>query len=525
MTEPTGTAKPLVFVTLGTDHHPFDRLVRWVDGWLEGGGDERARCFVQTGPTARPRLAEATDYLAYDEMRRSVDEAATIVTHGGPGSISIATSSGKRPIVVPRRKSLGEHVDDHQLAFTRRIAAHGEIELAESEEAFRAALERSLRSETPMTPSDAPGSREAVRRFEELVDDLLADRNAEGEPAPAARAGGRMVSPQAVRVLYVGGAGRSGSTLLDLMLGQVPGFFAAGELKYIWSRGARDNQLCGCGRPFRECPFWSAVGERAFGGWDRVDLDEMLRLEQSVDRHLFIPLMWRPGLRPRYAAEFERFAAVAGRLYEAIANVSGAEVIVDSTKRPSTAFLLANVPSLDLRFVQLVRDSRGVAFSWSKRVKRPEVTEHVDFMPRYDSLRAGGRWMANNSLFHVLERVGVQGMRTRYESLVAAPRREVERIARHARLEVAPEALGFLDGGTLEVKENHVVAGNPLRFERTSLQLSVDDEWRTRMARRQRSFVLLLTWPLLARYGYLGDTSNKGKDGPRGGMDVGDSRS
>jgi hypothetical protein len=235
--------------------------------------------------------------------------------------------------------------------------------------------------------------------------------------------------------------------------------------------------------------------------------------------------MWRPGLRPRYAAEFERFAAVAGRLYEAIANVSGAQVIVDSTKRPSTAFLLANVPSLDLRFVQLVRDSRGVAFSWSKHVKRPEVTEHVDFMPRYDSLRAGGRWMANNSLFHVLELVGVQGMRTRYESLVAAPRREVERIARHARLEVEPEALGFLDGGTLEVKENHVVAGNPLRFERTSLQLSVDDEWRTRMARRQRSFVLLLTWPLLARYGYLGDTSSKGEDGPRGGKDVEDSRS
>jgi UDP-N-acetylglucosamine transferase subunit ALG13 len=190
MTKPTSTAKPLVFVTLGTDHHPFDRLVRWVDEWLEAGGDERARCLVQTGPTARPRLAEATDYLAYDEMRRAVDEAATVVTHGGPGSISIATSLGKRPIVVPRLKSLGEHVDDHQLAFARRIAAHGKIELAESEEAFRAALVRSLRTATPTTPSEAPGWGEAVQHFEELVDDLLADHSAAGEPAPAVRAGG-----------------------------------------------------------------------------------------------------------------------------------------------------------------------------------------------------------------------------------------------------------------------------------------------------------------------------------------------
>jgi UDP-N-acetylglucosamine transferase subunit ALG13 len=177
MSNSTDKRKPLVFVTLGTDHHPFERLVRWVDGWLEEGGDEQARCFIQTGASPRPRLAEATDYLGYDEMRRAVDEAATVVTHGGPGSISMATSLGKRPIVVPRLESLGEHVDDHQLAFTRRMAAHGVIELAESEEAFRAALVLSLRSETPTTPSEAAGSREAVQRFEELVDDLLADRS------------------------------------------------------------------------------------------------------------------------------------------------------------------------------------------------------------------------------------------------------------------------------------------------------------------------------------------------------------
>jgi UDP-N-acetylglucosamine transferase subunit ALG13 len=520
MTELTERKKALVFVTVGTDHHPFDRLIRWIDGWLAAGGGERARCLVQTGRSERPRLAEATDYLAYDEMKGAVDEAAAVITHGGPGSISLSMSLGKRPIVVPRQRSLGEHVDDHQVAFARRMAAEGTIELAETEEVFRAALERSLQSTAEATPSEAPKPVEAVRRFEELVGKLMEDGRAGAkQPSPAARTV-EGLGHRSVCVLYVGGAGRSGSTLLDLMLGQVPGCFAVGELKYIWKRGVRDNELCGCGQPFHSCSFWSAVGERAFGGWHHVDVEEVLELERSVDSHRFIPLMWRPGLRPRYGSRFERYAALVARLYEGIADVSGAEVIVDSTKRPSTAFLLASVPGVDLRLAQLVRDSRGVAFSWSKRVKRPEVTEHVDFMPRYDSLRAGARWMANNSLLHGLAMLGVPGIRIRYESLIAAPRREVARVLSHVGLAVEPEALSFLDGSELEAKTNHVVAGNPVRLERKSLELSLDDAWRTQMDRRQRFLVLLLTWPLLLRYGYLGGTSGTHTSGDPMAHDV-----
>jgi UDP-N-acetylglucosamine transferase subunit ALG13 len=490
--------KPLVFVTVGTDHHPFDRLMRWVDAWLADGGAERARCLVQRGRSARPRLAESTDYLGYDDMRRAVEDAAAVVTHAGPGSVALSTSVGRRPIVVPRQKSLGEHVDDHQVAFARRIADANAIELAESEDAFRAALDRSLSASTVHAPRRAGKPVEAVRRFEQLVGDLTGDgKKAASAPARAEEA---PLSRRPVRVLYIGGAGRSGSTLLDLVLGQIPGVFAAGELKYIWERGVRDNRLCGCGERFHSCPFWTAVGERAFGGWSGIDVDELLDLERAVDSHVRIPLMRWPGLWPPYASRFEQFIQVATRLYTAIAEVSNAAVVVDSTKRPSSAFLLSRIPALDLRFVQLVRDSRGVAFSWSKRVKRPDAP---GFMPRYDPVRASARWIGNNSLFPVLARLGVPGVRIRYEALVTAPKREIERIVRHSGAAVAAEALDFLDESTIELKPNHIVAGNPLRLERARLQLRLDDAWRTRMSARERSLVLLLTWPLLLRYGYL----------------------
>ena len=78
------------------------------------------------------------------------------------------------------------------------------------------------------------------------------------------------------QVLYVGGWGRSGSTLLSHLLGRLPEMVAVGELRYVWQAGVSGNELCGCGQPFDECPFWVAVGEEAFGGWDKIDLDEVL---------------------------------------------------------------------------------------------------------------------------------------------------------------------------------------------------------------------------------------------------------
>src|SRR5207253_253895 len=98
-----------------------------------------------------------------------------------------------------------------------------------------------------------------------------------------------MAHDDKLRVLAIAGWGRCGSTLLDLMLGQVPGFVSAGEVRELWLRGCRENRPCGCGAPFADCSFWSAVGERAFGGWDQLDLERLLRVRYAVDRPWRIP--------------------------------------------------------------------------------------------------------------------------------------------------------------------------------------------------------------------------------------------
>jgi hypothetical protein len=288
------------------------------------------------------------------------------------------------------------------------------------------------------------------------------------------------------------------------MLGELPGFVSTGEVRFIWQRGLVENRLCGCGEPFRECPFWRSVGEEAFGGWDALDAEEVVALDRAVNRHRYIPLLLAPRLSRGFEARLQRYVDILGALYAAIERVSGGACIVDSTKDPPFAFLLERVPTIDLRIVHLVRDSRGVAFSWTKQVRRPEKDEVVRFMDTYHPVEMGVRWVVYNACFHLLGRLGVPRLMTRYEEVVASPRREIERMVALAGADVDREAFDFLNGRRVELGVHHTISGNPMRFQRGAIELAVDEEWRSRLSPVHRRMVSLFTFPLLVRYGYLG---------------------
>lgn len=313
---------------------------------------------------------------------------------------------------------------------------------------------------------------------------------------------GSQTAPQPVRVLYIGGLGRSGSTLLDRMLGQIPGLFSAGEIRDLWQRSLKENLLCGCGEPFRECPVWSEVGRRAYGGWDNVDPDEVLTLVRSVDRHALLPLLLKPGLWPPFARKVQRYAEILAPLFQSIADVAGGATIIDSSKAPSTAFLLRHVPGVQLSLVHLVRDSRGVAYSWTKKVARPDAPGREMYMHRYHPPRIAFRWMTRNMMMEMLGRMGIPEVRVRYETLIREPREELGRLLQGLGTPFRPGDLSFVSDGKVTLHPNHTVMGNPMRMEQGVVQLRLDEQWRTALGRRQRGMVTAMTKPLLRRYGY-----------------------
>lgn len=111
----------MIFVTVGTHEQPFDRLVQKVDE-LKRDGVIREDVFIQTGfSTYEPKHCRWSKLIPYEDMVKYVQQARIVITHGGPASFLMPLQIGKTPIVVPRQKQFGEHVNDHQVNFARAI--------------------------------------------------------------------------------------------------------------------------------------------------------------------------------------------------------------------------------------------------------------------------------------------------------------------------------------------------------------------------------------------------------------------
>ncbi len=159
-------------MTLGTDHHPFGRLVTWVDAWA--AAHPGTRCVVQHGPAPAPSHAEGHTFVAFDDLRRLLAEATVVVGHAGPGTVVDARAVGRLPVIVPRLAAHGEVVDDHQLAFGRWMHERGRAVLVEDEGALHARIDEALASPSAYAVDQAdPAAEEAVRRVGELIDGLF----------------------------------------------------------------------------------------------------------------------------------------------------------------------------------------------------------------------------------------------------------------------------------------------------------------------------------------------------------------
>jgi hypothetical protein len=307
--------------------------------------------------------------------------------------------------------------------------------------------------------------------------------------------------PDQVRVLFIGGYGRSGSTLLDRLLGQIEGFVSVGELRNLWEEGVKQNLLCGCGSPTKECPFWTQVLEHAFGPISKIDVDRLIYLRSRFEGRPSILSVLFPGpASSRFNEEHLEYLGAMERLYKAIAHVSGARLIVDSSKHPGRGFLLATIPSVQLCAVHLIRDSRAVTYSWQRTRIRPDVIQKTTFMNIHGTLQSVAEWMGHNRLTASLGRRAHCYTVVRYDDLVANPRDVLSRIVTSIG-EPAPD-LSFLGERQAYLKPNHTVSGNPMRFSHGWVPISLDDEWRSSMPFGKKLLVTACTWPWLLRYGF-----------------------
>lgn len=301
-----------------------------------------------------------------------------------------------------------------------------------------------------------------------------------------------------VKVLYIDGQGRSGSTLLHNVLGQFEGFFAAGELREIWRRLSNNDRPCGCGAPINECEVWRGVLNEAFGDLSQVDAEKMERLRNRArNRHSPLLLLPQPQRERLLRHRLQDYVTNLEKLYRGIRDSTGSKVIVDSSKSLLYGYLLGMLPTIDLYVVHIVRDPRGVAHSLRQRKLRG-IPQFADWNPVKGSLV----WNNVNLTREVFwRRFGYPYLRMRYEDFISRPQEAVGQI-----LDLVDEkAIHSPFAGEREIEMNftHNVGGNEnARFRTGKLDLKPDERWKKELSFTDKALTTTFTWPLLLRYGY-----------------------
>jgi hypothetical protein len=300
------------------------------------------------------------------------------------------------------------------------------------------------------------------------------------------------------RVGYLGGEGRSGSTLLERIIELHPRAVAIGELKYLWQVGLGEGGVCGCGDEVARCPFWRAVGTRVFGNSNWPPPNELVPTGSNLPGSFagLAELVRLLGDRRR-RSELERSRRLNQQLYAAIAAVADADVVIDSSKHPFQAAMLAADPAIDMRLIHLVRHPGAVVASWCDPEPRSDGRRTA--LPVHAPADVALRWRFFNRYFvHLANRVPT--ITERYEDFIEAPASVVSRCFTH--LELEPIMIPRINEGFVELRLGHGIAGNPMRSDEGTIPIRRDDPWRARLPPSHLALARALTVGGLHRYRY-----------------------
>jgi Sulfotransferase family len=331
-----------------------------------------------------------------------------------------------------------------------------------------------------------------------------------------------------VRVLKITGLDRSGSTILDIVLGNHPHVESVGEVKKLVRTGwiSRESlrgidpkrlqvPICTCGKrldvlyvdtPDEACSFWSSVRSQWVERTDPASIESYPKLRGNFERQRpallvqqFLRLLYE---RRRRSASFRSYAGLTRAFFESIRAVSRKPIIVDSSKSPTRAFALGMTPGIDLYVVHLVRDGRGVIASLRKTFEK-DIQAGIMWDHKGRSMwKSVAHWIVRNLATEwVCAQLGPKRtMRLRYEDFVADPKGALERIGFLLELDLTDVAEAATSGKPMQA--GHNVGGNRTKKSGIITLRPDAQEWRTALSpTEQRLSWASMGW-LMRLYGY-----------------------
>jgi hypothetical protein len=308
-----------------------------------------------------------------------------------------------------------------------------------------------------------------------------------------------------MKVLYILGFARCGSTILGNLLGEIPGFIHVGELDRFWMRLSRAGRKCGCGVELTECGVWSnnlaRIQERFPNGGSSEEASHQKHWVQWVQDLRAVAIKEGGARLPRRADDprAQLYRQIVEETLGQIETSFSAKVIVDSSKLPAAGLLLKEMPNVQPYFLHLIRDPRGAVLSRQKR--KAKKTEGMFDLKLRSTILDSLRWLQSNRAGESIKNSrNVKYLRLSYERLITSPHGTLLNIMEF--LGESPTNSPLIDKSRAWLRENHTVGGNRNRFKSGEIELRIDDTWVSTMKRRDCLLVTALTFPLLTRYHY-----------------------
>ena len=302
-------------------------------------------------------------------------------------------------------------------------------------------------------------------------------------------------SQNKLTVVYIAGAGRSGSTILDRVLGAFDASESFNELYRVYEDGFAGTSRCACGKQIDACDFWQSVMSSVAGL--RTHIEDCAMDSRKFDRSRMFLSLYNDLLSAQNRSRLARYRDRLCELLHAMASQAEIDTIVDSSKLPTRALVLAGIDSLDVRVIHLLREPRAVANAWLKERYDPG---RESSMNRYGAYRTMAFWSGRQLMSEQLEN-RVPYMQVRYEDFASQPRKTLEDIARFVpgwEFRAVPVSeIGDVDLGPL-----HSISGNPDRFKTGVTRIALDEAWRTSPFLPTLNRAAGLIRPISRRYGY-----------------------
>jgi hypothetical protein len=301
-----------------------------------------------------------------------------------------------------------------------------------------------------------------------------------------------------LKILFIGGNGRSGSTILGRVLDEAADCLFVGELDRIWAQ-QEIGRICACGKPYRECALWSPVFERAFGGFGVIDAAQMQvyqrKLSQDYGALVFRYDDWS---KQTWVKEYQ---SIIERLYRAIWEVSGCRLLIDSSKGGAYSHFLSRIPGFDLHFLHLIRDPRAVLSSyvefWGSRnihgYRRITLKTILAWNKTQLLMEIWGRFLRGRAHYRQMY----------YETYLARPQANTQAIFDFVGLPEQARSISFKDEKTVYLQPSHSTGGNARSNAVGDIVLKPNNSYRTALSVLDRRTAVMLSLPLMIRHGYL----------------------